>query len=152
MGKKKHTSSANKEEYDDDTPDIGDRVYISPFYSGCSTKYDGKYAVIISKSKTRYRLHVEGLINRGLYRWCHLKDAKKVPSIDAKKVHAKKVPSIDDKREDDTKNIVNSFEKQLKLILRNTHSLAQEKDVVDAVKKKTLAILIQALLEEQQEE
>ena len=142
MGKKKHTSSANKEEYDDDTPDIGDRVYISPFYSGCSTKYDGKYAVIISKSKTRYRLHVEGLINRGLYRWCHLKDAKKVPSIDAKKVHAKKEP----------KNIVNSFEKQLKLILRNTHSLAQEKDVVDAVKKKTLAILIQALLEEQQEE
>ena len=78
----KHDKVTSMNEGDNDpSPEVGDRVFISPFHPGGTTKYDGKYAVILKKSKTRYRLRVEGLKDKSIYLWCPIKDAKKV-SVD----------------------------------------------------------------------
>ena len=53
----------------DPSPEVEDRTFISPSYPGGTTKYDGKYAVILKKSKTRYQLPMEGLKEKGIYRW-----------------------------------------------------------------------------------
>ena len=132
-----HTKvSSSTHEGDNDPPEVGDRVYISPFYPGSSTKYDSRHAVILSKSKTRYRLHVEGLVNKGIYRWCTIKDATKVSTKGAAN------------KEIEGEKIVGVFQKELKALLKKTYTQAN-KEVLDFVVKNTITILIEQALEEQ---
>ena len=98
--------SSSTHEGENDPPEVGDRVRISPSYPGASTKYDGMYAIILSKSKTRYRLRVEGLINKGIYRWCPIKDATKVYNNGS------------NNKEIEGQKIVGAFHKELKALLK----------------------------------
>ena len=118
------------------SPMVGDRVFISPFHPGGTTKYDGKYAFILKKSKTRYRLRVEGLKDKGIYRWCAIKDAKKVSVDDSKDMH-------------EGEKIMHTFQKQLEALIAKTNAISKEKGVENFVNHHTISTLMEMALQKQ---
>ena len=118
------------------SPMVGDRVFISPFHPGGTTKYDGTYAAILKKRKKCYWLRVEGLKDKGIYCWCPIKDAKKVSVEDTKAMH-------------EGEKIMHTFYKQLEALMAKTNAISKEKGIKKNLNHHTISTLMEMALQKQ---